>query len=90
MSRRASASHRPTSTATPAARSMFGALAGDLRKRVAHGGHDAADAGADDRIGAGRRLAVMAARLQRDVERGAAGRCSPAAARALTSAWAWP
>ena len=47
-----------------------GPLAGHLRKRIAHGGDDAPHAGPQHGISARRRLAVMAARFERDVERG--------------------
>ncbi len=44
------------------------ALPGDQRIRIAHGDDDAADAGGDQRVGAGRRAAVVRARLERDVD----------------------
>ena len=43
--------------------------AGRLLRRVVGGDDDARDAGLDDRVGARRRLPVVAARLQRDVQR---------------------
>ena len=48
------------------------ALAGDERIRVAHRHHHAADAGGDERVGAGRRAAVVRAGLERDDDGGAA------------------
>ena len=45
------------------------AAAGGLLGRVVGGDDDAPDAGLDDRVGARRRLALVAARLERDVER---------------------
>ena len=42
------------------------------RIRVRHGGHDAPQPRAHERIGTGRRAAMVVARLQRDVRRGAA------------------
>ena len=49
------------------------AAAVDLRVRVAEGDDRAADAGGHQRVRAGRRLAVVAARLERAVERRAPG-----------------
>ena len=46
----------------------------DLRIRVADGAHDARDTRRDERIGAGRLAAVMAAGLERDVGGGALDR----------------
>ena len=43
--------------------------AGHLGERVGHRRHDAADAGGEDGLGTGRGLALMAAWLERDVER---------------------
>ncbi len=60
------------------------ARAGDLRVGVFERGDHARDAGGDDRVGAGRRLAVMRAGLERHVERGAA-RCLAGAAAAPRS-----
>ena len=48
------------------------ALPRHLRIGVLDRRHHARDAGGDHGVGAGRRLAVMRARLQRDIERGAA------------------
>ena len=48
------------------------AAAGRLLGRVVGGDHHAGDAGLDDRVRAGRRLPVVAARLERDVHRRAA------------------
>ena len=48
------------------------ALAGDERIRIAHRHHDAADAGGDQRVGAGWRAAVVRAGLERDDDRRAA------------------
>ena len=45
---------------------------GDARVWVFQSADDPRDAGGDDRLGAGRRHAVMRARLQRDIERRAA------------------
>src|SRR5262249_53278513 len=50
------------------------ALTSHLGKGVGHGSDDTADAGAQDGIGARRRLAVVAAWFQRHVERGISGR----------------
>ena len=55
-----------------AARAAGRAPARDLRIGILQRRHHARDAGADDGVGAGRRLAVMRARLERHVERGAA------------------
>ncbi|CRM03158.1 hypothetical protein [Pseudomonas sp. 31 E 6] len=44
-----------------------------FRVRVLHAGHHARDAGTHQRIGAGRRVAVVAARFERHVHRGATG-----------------
>ncbi len=49
-------------------------LARDLRIGVLDRRHHTLDTGRDHRIGAGRRLAEMRARLKRDIERGAPGR----------------
>ena len=58
-----------------------------LLGRVVAGDDDAPDAGREDGVGARRLLALVAARLQRDVERGAAaGRRRRRTAIALTSA----
>ena len=46
--------------------------AGNLRVWIFERRHDAGDARGDDRVGARRRLAVVRARLERDVEVGAA------------------
>ena len=43
--------------------------------RIGHRGDHAGDAGRDQRIGAGRRFAVMGAGLERDIDRGPARRC---------------
>ena len=48
------------------------ALAGDLRKGVADGDDDAADAGVDQRVAARRRAAVVGAGFERDPGGGAA------------------
>ena len=48
------------------------ALAGHFRIGILDRRHHARDAGCDDGVGAGRRLAEMRARLQRHIERGAA------------------
>ena len=71
-SRRASSAPRPTSTAMPAARSRAWPGAGDLRIGVFQRRDDAGDARRDDGVGAGRRLAVMRAGLERHVKRRAA------------------
>ena len=56
---------------------------------VERGDLDAGDAGGDDRVGAGRRPAVVAAGLERDVEFGpGGGRAGPRSA--MISACAWP
>ena len=47
------------------------ALAGDFRIGIFQRRHHARDAGLDDGVGAGRRLALMRARLERHVHRGA-------------------
>jgi hypothetical protein len=47
--------------------------AGYLGKRVLHRGHDAGDSRGHDRLAARWRLAVMAARFQRDVQRASRG-----------------
>ena len=78
-SRRASSAPTPTSTAMPAARSRAWPCAGDLRIGIFERRDHARDAGGDDGVGAGRRFAVMRARLERHVERGAAGRLAGAA-----------
>jgi hypothetical protein len=57
------------------------ARAGDLRVGVFERGDHAGDAGGNDGIGAGRRLAEMRARLERHVKRGAARRLAGAAER---------
>lgn len=48
------------------------ALPRDLRIGIGDGRDHPRDARSDDRVGAGRRLAVMGARLQRHIKRGAA------------------
>ena len=48
------------------------ALAGDERIRIAHRHHHPADAGGDERVGAGRRAAVVRAGLEADDDGGAA------------------
>ena len=53
----------------PGSAKEVGTAAADSRERVLHGGDNPGNAGLQDGIGAGRRLAVMAARLQRYVER---------------------
>ena len=50
------------------------AAARGLLRRVVGGDHDARDAGLEDRVGARRRLALVAARLQRHVQRRAVRR----------------
>ena len=71
-SRAASAAHRPDLD-RDAGGAQFGvALPGHLRIGILDRRHDARNAGGNHRIGAGRRLAEMRARLQRHVERGAA------------------
>ena len=69
----ASSAPSPISTAMPAARKPGMALPGHLRVGILDRRHHARDSGGDDRIGAGRRFADMRARLQRHIERGAAG-----------------
>ena len=61
------------------------ALAGHLGKRILLGHDDARHAGRDQGLGAGPRLALMAAGFERDKGRGAAGR-APALFRASISA----
>ena len=73
-SRRASSAPRPTSTAIPAARSRAWPCAGHFGIGIFERRDDARDPRGDDSVGAGRRLAVMRARLQRNVERRAARR----------------
>jgi hypothetical protein len=48
---------------------LLDAATGDLWERIAHGDDDALNPGGYDRFGARRRLAVMAARFERDVHR---------------------
>ena len=55
----------------PGQRKQLQAAPGHLRVRVAHRGDHACDAGIDQRVGAGRCAAMMAARLQRDIGGGA-------------------
>ena len=55
-------------------------FSGDLRVRVAAAGEDAADAGFDQGVRAGRLLPVVAAGLQRDVDVRAGGVLPPGAA----------
>ena len=55
----------------PAAYELLEALAVDSVVRVGGGDDNSGDACGDERIGAGRRLAPVAARFQRDVGRGA-------------------
>jgi len=45
------------------------ALAASVRRRIEHGDNDAGDSGGEDGLGAGAGLALMAARLERDVHR---------------------
>ena len=70
------------------------ALPGDFWIRILDRRCDARDARRDDGIGAGRRLAEMRARLQRHVERGAAGGFARAHKRLRlgmgTAAWLGP
>ena len=68
----ASAAQSPTSTAIPAARSFGVPLPCHFRIGILDRRHHARNAGGDDGIDAGRRLAEMRARLQRHIERGAA------------------
>ena len=49
------------------------AAAGDLWKRIAHRDNDALQVRFQNRVGAGRRLAVMAAGFERHIQRAAAG-----------------
>ena len=58
-----------TTTSTPSSRRMPRPRPGGLLGRVVAGDDDAPDAGGEDRVGARRRAAVVAARLERDVER---------------------
>ena len=69
--RRARASCRPpaSSTSIPGGLQPLQAAAVDLGVGVADRAHDARDAGLDQRVGAGRLAAVVAARLERDVGR---------------------
>jgi len=53
---------------------LSGALAGDLGKRIGHRGNDTLDSGMNNRSGARRRFALVAAWLQRDEQRRPAGR----------------
>ena len=79
----------PVCTSTPAARSSASPPPATWGNGSGMAATTRGDAGRQDGAGAGRRLALVAARLQRHVERRAAG---PRAchARASTSAWAWP
>ena len=67
------------------------ALPGHFRIGILDRRHHARDAGRDDGVGAGRRLADMRARLQRHIERGAAGGLAGARERLRlgmgTAAW---
>ena len=67
----ASASSSPVSTSMPAALSCWSALAVDAVVRVGGGDDNSGDACGDQRIGAGRRSAPVAARFQRYVGGGA-------------------
>ena len=67
--RRASSAPMPTSTTTPASAMPPVAGARDLRIGIDQRRDHARDAGRDDGVGAGRRLAVVRARLERHVER---------------------
>ena len=71
---RASLPSTPASTAIPAAASRASPWPATRGSGSAIGGDDARDAGGDQRVGAGRRPAVMRAGLERDIERGAARR----------------
>ena len=71
--RRASASRTPTVDLDAVIAQVGEAAAGDLRIRILHRRDDAADAGVGDRDRAGPGAAGVAARLERAVERGAAG-----------------
>ena len=73
--RRAARSTSPpaTSTAIAAARRRADARAVHLVGRIDHGRDDAGDAGGDQRVGARRRAAVVAARLEVDVDGRPAG-----------------
>ena len=60
---------------------LLGAASGHQRIGILHRRHDALYAGGDQGVGAGRRAAHMAARLQRDVNRGIAGGGIPGGAQ---------
>ena len=89
LSSRAPASHRPVSTSMPAWLQCIESAARDPRIRVTHGGDDARNARRDERLGAGRRAALMAARLEADVRRRSGGG-TPAARKAWISACGSP
>ena len=66
---RAASSPSATSTSTPSSRRIPRPRPEAFRARVVGGDDDALEARREDRVGAGRRLALMAARLHRDVQR---------------------
>ena len=72
LSSRASSSHRPDDDLDAGGGETRGTLAGDERIRIAHRHHHPADAGGDERIGAGWRAAVVRAGLEADDDGGAA------------------
>ena len=67
--RRASSAPRPDLDRDALGAQALVALAGDFRIGILQRRNDARDAGLDDGVGARRRLALMRARLERDVER---------------------
>jgi hypothetical protein len=64
---RASAASKPHSASTPACAQAGQPLPGDQRIGILHRGDDARHAGRQQRIGAGRRAAMVTAGLERDV-----------------------
>ena len=72
LSSAASSAHGPRSTRMPAAAQHGDPAPGHARVRILDRGDDAADAGGDQGVGAGRRLAGVGAGLERDVRRGPA------------------
>ena len=77
-------------TSMPAVAQPRMAAPGDARVGIVNRRDDARDAGRDHRIGAGRRAAVMAAGLQRDIERRAAAASRRPRASASVSACGRP
>ena len=84
-SRRAASAPMPATTSRPCARQIGRALPGDERMRIFDGVDEPGDAGGDDRLAAGRRPPVVAARFEGHVEGRAPRRRAPACASAIVS-----